>query len=205
VFATPLPFDGSFVVAPDGTKFYNTPTEFTYITGLTEDQVKSRFEGVWTINDFYQVPPAEAPQLHQVTITGLTDSFAPTPTLQSPMEGEIVPRRFEVISNGESLRLYGATQRTFKSLGPGHTEVVIGFPDGVDELPLGIRAINFLTTGRTMATSLSPKPLHQFNARVIHHSYSLERSITVLDVPEPAAYSLLLAGSAAIPVARRRR
>jgi hypothetical protein len=201
-----LLFDGGYAVAPDGTVFHNYSTEFTHVSNLSEPELTSRFAGTWTLYNFFGVPAAQAPELHQFTVSSLllTDSFPSIPSLLSPMERDVVPRKFEVVTSSGSFQLYGGDGK-FKSLDPNHTEVLLNFPGGVDQQSLGIRAYDAQTSQNFSATPLAPDPARKFFVNVSHRSYSPERTITVLNVPEPLCGSLALVTIIAAPLWRRRQ
>jgi hypothetical protein len=193
------------LTSPDGTIFGSTiDRQFIDVGNLTVSELTSRFAGVWTVNDNWDLPSGATTQQHQFTLTtAQLTTFLPTPTIVSPVENATVPPRFNLElgngGNGWSIE----TGFPFEFIFPNpNREIHALLAPGETQREVSLRS-NRQTTVVENGTPLSANPAHDFQVLLVQRSQSALRTVTVV-VPEPTAMALIGAGVLALAVLRRR-
>lgn len=195
------------LTAPDGTIFGSTTDrKFIDVKDLTASELNSRFAGVWTVNDNWELPSGAPTQRHQFTLTAAQlSTFAPTPTVISPVENATVPPRFsmEFGNGGNGWRVESGFPLEFIFPNPNRELHALLAP-GETQREVSFRSIrsNVPDFAIVKGTPLAPNSAHDFRVRLVQWSQSALRTVTVV-IPEPS--TIALSGLAFVGLAALRR
>jgi hypothetical protein len=197
---------GASLTSPDGTIFQSAlDRQFIDVGNLTASELVSRFAGVWAIDDTVELPSGATTQRHQFTVSAAQlTTFAPTPTVVSPFENQVVPPRFSLQfgngGNGWTIEsgfpfefIFPNPNREIHALlAPGETERVVTFRS------------NNLTYDDAEVIAISPNAARQFDVSLVQQSQSTLRTVTVV-VPEPASIAIGCCAIIGLAAFRRRK
>lgn len=194
------------LTSPDGTTFGSTiDRQFIDVGNLTASELTSRFAGVWTVNDNWDLPSGATTQQHQFTLTtAQLTTFLPTPTVVSPTENATVPPRFnlELGNGGNGFSVETGSPMEFIFPNP-NLEIHALLAPGETQREVTLRS-NSQTTVFEKSVPQSANPAHDFHVLLVRRSQSALRTVTVV-VPEPTAIALTSAGVVALAALRRRK
>lgn len=200
---------GTSLVAPDGTTFDRTSPLLRDITDLTEIEFVNRFAGDWTINDAEDTFGGPAPlQTHTFSVSADSLLEFPTrPVITSPAEGAAVPLQFTATwINGESLSVIApiGVDEDYLSQSDTMATVRLALPAGVSQMQVGLGVSDTLR-GIVSTTSTEPSPRDRYFIATVKRSHSVIRSVTVLNVPEPATLTVATVAAIGLVNLGRRR
>lgn len=179
------------LTAPDGTIF--DPLNKS-LSGLTLEQVVSRFTGKWTYEDVDVLPVGSPSQFHEFTIgpDAIGGKFQPFPTILSPAFGAEVPPVFDVFKQPMDPALPGyldiSVESDVKFFDNNHARFTVPMAPGELNKDVTLLAGHIAGVTIGLATPTTPNPANRVAVSLQLYSET-SRPLRIV-IPEPATIAL---------------